>query len=307
MKPREIRIIGVPLDLGAGRRGVDMGPSAIRVTGLNEKLLQLGHRVIDSGDVDVTTPETSAIGDPSLRFVDAILPVSEKVADDVYHAFSQGQTPIVLGGDHSIAIGTLAGAARFFLARKQGFGVVWVDAHGDMNTPVTTPSGNVHGMALAIGLGLGDQRLVNLCGFAGKVDAKRVALVGVRDLDPGEGEQLRAQRIVVLSMREIDDRGMSSVMREAIEVASTDTAGIYVQFDMDALDPSHAPGTGTPVPGGLTYREAHLAMEMLGDTDRVIALDMVETNPALDARNRTAELATGLILSLFGKRIFPDS
>lgn len=292
------------MDLGAGRRGVDMGPSAIRVAGLNERIAALGHEVSDWGDIEADIPERIPVGDPKLRFVEAVLAINYEVADWVGETVVAGAMPVVLGGDHSLSIGSVAGCAIHFAQRNESIGAVWIDAHGDVNTPQTTPSGNIHGMSLAALLGAGDPRLADFLQPGRKIAAENVALVGVRDLDPGEGEFLRRNGVTVLSMREIDERGMHAVMEHAIQVASRGTTGIYVQFDMDVLDPTHAPGTGTPVPGGLTYRESHLAMEMLADTGRVIALDVVETNPALDIRNQTANLATELILSILGKRIY---
>lgn len=302
-----IRIIGVPLDLGAGRRGVDMGPSALRVAGLDTRLEGLGYDVEDYGDLDVAIPEQeevkSADRDRRMRYAAAILESSERLARVVRSALEDNRLPLVLGGDHSIAIGSIAGAAGWYRDRGQRLGMVWLDAHGDMNTPDSTPSGNIHGMCLAISCGLGDPRFTGVAGPAPKVDPKHVALVGARDLDPGERDNFRKLGATVFTMRDLDELGAREVMRRAIEIATRDTAGIHVQFDMDVIDPEDAPGTGTPVRGGLTYREAHLAMEMLADTGAVRALDLVEINPVLDERNRTAELGTELILSALGKRI----
>lgn len=302
---RHIRLIGVPLDLGAGRRGVGMGPSAIRVAGLQRRLQQLGHRVDDDGDIQTQVFETIQVGDPHMRFSAAVLEVNTRLASRVEATLAAGQFPVVLGGDHSLAVGSVAGSAAHCRKTSRSLGLLWIDAHADLNTPATTPSGNIHGMSLAIALGLGSPAFVNLHGSGPKVRPEHVALVGVRDLDPGERVTLREHGIHVFTMRDIDERGMYHVMHKAIAVASQATGGIHVQFDMDVIDPQVAPGTGTPVPGGLDYREAHLAMEMLcSDTDRVIALDVVETNPALDTRNATAELATELVLSALGKTIF---
>jgi len=306
-KPPRIRIIGVPLDLGAGRRGVDMGPSALRVAGLDKRLEQMGCDVEDSGDLDVVIPEQEEVKtadrDRRMRYADAILQSSEALAGAVRTALDEGFMPLALGGDHSIAIGTVAGASAYFQARGESIGVVWLDAHGDMNTPESTPSGNIHGMGLAISCGLGDPRFTHLAGFAPKVDPRRVALVGARDLDPGERDHCRSLGVTVFTMRDLDELGAREVMRRAIEVAGKGAAGIHVQLDMDVIDPEDAPGTGTPVRGGLTYREAHLAMELLADSRIVRALDIVEINPVLDEHNRTAELGTELVLSALGKRI----
>ena len=298
-----IRIIGVPLDLGAGRRGVDMGPSALRVAGLQPKIEQLGLAVEDSGDLDVTIPETQPFGQERLRFAEPILALSGVLATAVRGALADGCLPLVLGGDHSIAIGSVAGSSAHFTGKGERLGVVWLDAHGDINTPETTPSGNIHGMGLAILVGMGDSRFTRLGGAAPMLDGRHVAVVGARDLDPGERDNFRRTGIQVFTMRDIDEFGAREIMRRAIEVASRGTAGIHVQLDMDVIDPEDAPGTGTPVRGGMTYREAHLAMEMLADSGAVRAIDLVEVNPILDVHNRTAELAVELLLSALGKTI----
>jgi len=298
-----IRIIGVPLDLGSGRRGVDMGPSAVRVAGLQARLAALGRDVEDQGDVAVGIPETSAVGSSKLRFAEAVLGTAAAVAQAVASTLGEGRLPLILGGDHSIAIGSVAGSTRHFAAAGQRLGVVWLDAHGDLNTPETSPSGNIHGMSLAVLLGHGDRRLTELAGPAPKLDPRHMAIVGVRDLDAGERALAHRLGLTVFTMREIDELGVREVMRRAIDKAAADTAGIHVQLDMDVLDPSDAPGTGTPVRGGLSYREAHLAMELLSDSRAVRAADMVEINPILDERNCTAELGLELMLSLMGKRI----
>jgi arginase len=302
--PRRIEIIGVPLDMGAGRRGVDMGPSALRVAELAKLIARLGYDVSDHGDLDVSIPETTEPGRADLRFAEGVFAVTQRVAEVVEHTLRGGSMPLVLGGDHSISIGSIAGSSAFFAERGARIGLVWLDAHGDCNTPQTTPSGNIHGMALAVGLGLGDPRFTNLHRPGRKVDPQHVALVGVRDLDPGEKENLKQVGVHVFTMREVDELGMGTVMRRAIEIASMGTAGIHAQLDMDVLDPEEAPGTGTPIVGGVTYREAHLAMEMLADTGKVIALDVVEINPILDEHNRTAQIATELVLSALGKKIY---
>ncbi|MCG3128146.1 MAG: Arginase [Phycisphaerae bacterium] len=301
--PRAVRIIGVPLDLGAGRRGVDMGPSAIRVADVEPAIERLGIPVQDAGDLAVTVPETVAYGSKSLRFIEGVIAVNAQLAQAVQTALDQGFLPLVLGGDHSIAIGSLAGSSAHFASHGQRVGVVWLDAHGDMNTPETTPSGNIHGMCLAVSLGLGDARLVNLHRPGPKLDPRNVALVGIRDLDPGERENLHRAGVRVFTIRDVDERGMAAVMREAIAIASDGTSGIHLQLDMDVLDPEEAPGTGTPVWGGISYREAHLAMEMLADHGMLRVIDVVEINPILGQRNETAEVAVELITSALGKRI----
>jgi arginase len=300
---RRVTLIGVPLDLGAGRRGVDMGPSAFRVADLDARIAQLGHAVEDRGDLHPKIQETQGPGDPRLKYLREILEVCEALRDAVGEALAAGTIPVVIGGDHSVAMGTIAGLARHFHARRQKLGLVWFDAHADANTAETSPTGNIHGMPLAAVLGLGAPSLVNLAGFSPMVDGSRAALVGIRDLDPEERANVRASGIGAFTMRDIDERGMRSVMEEAIARASAGTAGIHVSFDMDGMDPDYAPGVGTPSPGGLSYREAHLAMEMLADTGRVVSAEFVETNPILDHRNGTAVLGVELLTSLLGKKI----
>jgi arginase len=303
MAKRRVRLIGVPLDLGAGRRGVDMGPSAFRVAEVDARIEALGHDVDDRGDLPVKIQETQGAGDPRLKYLKEIVDTCERLRDAVGEAIAAGAIPVVLGGDHSVAMGTIAGLARHYHGRKERLGLVWFDAHADANTADTSPSGNIHGMPLAAVLGLGAPSLVNLAGFSPMVDGARAALVGIRDVDPGERANVKASGIGAFTMRDIDERGMRSVMEEAIKRASAGTAGIHVSFDMDGIDPDYAPGVGTPAPGGLSYREAHLAMEMLADTGRVVCAEFVETNPILDHRNGTAALGVELLSSLLGKKI----
>ena len=300
---RQVTFIGVPLDLGAGRRGVDMGPSAFRVAGILEKVRSLGYEVEDWGDLPVKIPETQEPGDPRMKYLKEIKEVCEHLRDKVESAVAKGKIPVVLGGDHSIAMGTLAGLSRHYRARKEKVGLIWFDAHADANTAETSPSGNIHGMPLAVALGLGAPSLVNLAGFSPMVDGSRAALVGIRDVDPAERPNVKASGIGAFTMRDIDERGMRAVMEEAIKRASSGTAGIHVSFDLDGMDPDYAPGVGTPSPGGLSYREAHLAMEMLADTGKVVCAELVEVNPILDQRNGTAVLGVGLLASLLGKKI----
>jgi arginase len=301
--PRAITIVGAPVDLGAGRRGVDMGPSAIRIAGLEARLEALGHDVTDAGDVDVMIPETQEVGPGSLRYKPAILAACEELRQVVEKIHQDGATPLVLGGDHSIAIGSVAASSNHFARQSKPIGLIWLDAHGDCNTPATTPSGNIHGMSLAVSLGLGDPDLVRLGGRAPKIVAKHTVLIGLRDLDPGERRTLLESGVTVFTIRDVDERGMRDVVGEAIRVAGTGTAGVHLSFDLDVLDPEDAPGIGTPVPGGITYREAHLAMELLNESGSVVSVDFVEVNPVLDTRNSTGALAVELALSLFGKRI----
>jgi len=302
-KKRFIEVIGVPVDLGAGRRGVDMGPSAIRIAGLEKRLEHLGHRVHDDGDLDVKIPETQKMGEGKLRYKASILAYCEELRQRVTNCMAKGRLPLVLGGDHSLSIGSIAGASDFFAGQGESIGMIWFDAHGDANTPETTPSGNIHGMALAVSLGFGDPDLVNLGGRNPKVVARNVVLIGIRDVDPGEADTLKSSGVTVYTMRDIDERGMRDVVDEAIGIASDGTTGIHLSFDMDVMDPEDAPGTGTPVSGGITYREAHLAMEMLSDRAQIASIDLVEVNPVLDAQNETGILAAELAESVLGKRI----
>ena len=302
-KKRHIEIIGVPVDLGAGRRGVDMGPSAIRIADLEPRLESLGHKVTDSGDLDVMIPETQKVGEGKLRYKVPILAACTELCTTVSASLEKGRLPLVLGGDHSIAIGSVAGSTNHYAKQGETLGLIWFDAHGDANTPETTPSGNIHGMALAVLLGLGDPELVNLGGRTPKVLARNTVLIGIRDLDPGERDNLKKSGVTVYTMRDLDERGMRDVVDEAVRIASDGTAGIHLSFDMDVVDPEDAPGTGTPVWGGITYREAHLAMELVADRANIVAIDIVEVNPVLDTQNMTGILAAELAQSVLGKRI----
>ncbi len=295
-----ISLIGVPMDLGADRRGVDMGPSAIRYAGISEKLRSLGHELDDFDSIRVPDPDTRAPGDPRLKYLDQIVGCASELAEHVQARIAQRSLPIVLGGDHSIALGSVTGTAN----TRGKVGVIWFDAHADFNTAETSPSGNIHGMILAALAGYGDPRLINVTGTGPHVDPRHIVIVGARDLDPGERELLRTAGVHVFTMSDIDRRGMHSVTSEAIELANEGTQALHVSFDMDVVDPSEAPGVGTPVHGGITYREAHLAMELVAESGRLAALDLVEVNPILDRENRTAVLATELALSAVGKRIF---
>ncbi len=297
----QVDLIGVPLDLGASRRGVDMGPYAVRAAGLRGTLLALGHDVHDHGNLAVpdrgTFPPDMHGGD----FLPTIAAICAELATHVETSVQARRFPVVLGGDHSLAAGSVAGAARALHARGERLGLIWVDAHGDINTPETSPSGNVHGMPVAHLLGHGDPRL-QLSGAAA-VRAEHTVLVGIRDLDPGERAHLRSYGVRVFTMHDIDRRGLSDVMEEALVFASVGTAGLWVSYDTDVQDPVHAPGVGTPVAGGFSWREGHLVMEMIADSGSLIGLDLVEVNPILDVSNRTAELAVGLVASALGKRI----
>ena len=296
----QIDVIGVPIDLGADRRGVDMGPSAIRYAQLQNSLADLGYEVRDEGNIDVPIAEMCSITDPKLKYIDCIIPMGRRVSGAVSTSVQGGRFPLVLGGDHSLSVGSVRGAAR-----QKKIGVLWVDAHADFNTQVTTPSGNIHGMPLAALCGMGDPRLVQLWDEPTPVlDPRRVAVIGARDLDPGEKANLQEAGVMVQSMEQLDRHGLVPIMEKTLERITRDVDGIYLSFDMDSLDPRHAPGVGTPVPAGLTQREAHLICEMVAETGKLVGMDMVEVNPILDTQNQTAHLAMDLILTALGKRIW---
>ncbi|HET9840297.1 MAG TPA: arginase [Candidatus Angelobacter sp.] len=304
---KRIRILGVPLDLGQSRRGVDMGPSAVRVAGLEARLEALGHVVEDGGNIAVAIAETKKSGDPHAKYLKEITATCTKHAETVFKTLEAGKFPLVLGGDHSVAAGTMAGVAEFFRQQRrvqeQKIGLIWIDAHADINTPETSPSGNVHGMPLAAIMGLGPAELADIYGFRPKVHAENCVLVGIRDVDAREKENIKHAGIEVYTMRDIDERGMRTVIEEALRVAGRGTAGYHVSLDMDWIDPEDAPGVGTPVRGGASYREAHLAMEIIADHGRMTSFEIVEVNPVIDEHNRTADLAVELALSAFGKKI----
>jgi arginase len=301
--PKQIRVIGVPLDLGQSRRGVDMGPSAVRVAGLEARLEAIGHIVEDGGNVAVAIPEQKKEGAAHAKYLKEITATCTKSADLVLKTLEAGKIPLVLGGDHSVAAGTVAGVAEFYRRQNQKIGLIWIDAHSDMNTPDSSPSGNVHGMPLAAIMGLGPAELGNIYNFSPKIHPENCVLVGIRDVDAIEKENIRKAGVEVFTMRDIDERGMRSVMEEALRMAGRGTAGYHVSLDMDWIDPEDAPGVGTPVWGGATYREAHLAMEIIADHGRLLSLEIVEVNPVIDEHNQTADLAVELTLSAFGKKI----
>jgi arginase len=299
----KIKILGVPLDLGQERRGVDMGPSAVRAAGLNHALESLGHTVEDSGNIHVRLPEEQPYGNQRAKYLKEIAECSQEVAQRIWQTLEAGFFPVSLGGDHSLAIGTQAGVAKFYHDRNQEVGCLWIDAHADMNTPETSPSGNIHGMPFAANLGHGPEALTHIFGYAPKLRPERCALIGVRDLDAHERQVVRASGVSVFTMREIDELGMRIVMERAITLASRGTAGFVVSFDMDVVDPAEAPGVGTPVRGGITFREAHLAMEMVADSGKMLAFELVEINPIIDVMNKTAILGVGFTASALGKKI----
>jgi arginase len=297
---RHIDLIGVPMDFGAGRRGVDMGPSAIRYAGLQEGIQNIGHKIHEFGNVPVPIPEMCTSLDPKLRNVDCVVPVAEALVQRVSKAVANKHFPVVLGGDHSLSLGSVRGVSK-----HKKLGLIWVDAHADFNTHETTPSGNIHGMPLAALAGRGATALTQINGCEPvAVDPSRIVVIGARDIDPGERQNLREAGVRVYSMHQIDSYGIHLVMEQAIEIASQGTDGIYLSFDMDSIDPLYAPGVGTPVQGGLTYREAHLILEMAAESGILLGMDFVEVNPILDEKNKTAELAVELILSGLGKRVW---
>ena len=304
VQPKKIRVIGVPLDLGASRRGVDMGPSAVRVAGLEARLEALGHKVDDGGNVTVAIAEQKKVGDTHAKYLKEITATCTKAAELVVKSLEAGYTPLVLGGDHSLAAGTVSGAAEFYRRKEQSIGLIWIDAHSDINTPDTSPSGNVHGMPLAALMGLGPAELSNIYGFSPKIRPENTVIIGVRDIDQTEKENIKRAGVTeVYTMRDIDERGMRTVIEEALRAAGRGTAGYHVSLDMDWIDPEDAPGVGTPVRGGATYREAHLAMEIIADHGRMTSMEIVEVNPVIDEHNRTADLAVELAMSAFGKKI----
>jgi len=294
-----IRIIGAPIDLGADRRGVDIGPRAIRYAGLRDQLLHLGHSINDIGDINIPLPEGQPMGNPRLKYLEPIVQAAEELAQTVTEAFEKQEFPLILGGDHSISLGSVSGVAH----AHKNVGVIWIDAHADFNIEDSTPSGNIHGMILAALAGLGDRRLTHLGGWAPKIDKDRIVIVGARALDTSEQALLREHNIHVFTMSDIDRRGIATIIQHSIEIAGRDEAPIHLSLDMDSIDPREAPGVGTPVRGGLSYREAHFAMEMIAESQRMISMDAVEVNSILDRENTTAQLAVELICSALGKKI----
>ena len=301
MKP--IHIIGVPLDLGGNRRGVDMGPSALRIAGLGERLSRLGFPVLDKGDLPAPIPETRERSDERKKFIGDIAHVCELLYDSSLASLTAGAMPIVLGGDHSLAAGSVGASAAWAMATKElPIGLLWIDAHGDMNTPATSLSGNVHGMPLAALLGPEPAELARI-GASQKLQPAQTVLIGIRNLDEREKVAVRDSRVHVFTMKDIDRQGIASVVEQAVSLAGQGAAGIHVSFDMDVCDPDIAPGVGTPIKGGLDYREAQMLMEIIADSGLVTALDLVEINPTLDVRNMTAQLGAELALSALGKKI----
>jgi len=295
---KNVSIIGVPLDLGADRRGVDMGPSAIRYAGVVSRLQSMGFHIEDKGDIPVIRPQAFTETD-NHKYLHEVVDANTKLAEAVSGVMAEGRFPLVLGGDHAIALGTIAGVAK----HVKNLGVIWFDAHGDLNTGETSPSGNIHGMPLAASLGYGHPQLVNIGGFAPKIKPENVVIIGARDLDPGERALIKEIGIKVFTMHEIDKLGMARVMEEAIQHVSRHTDGVHLSLDLDGLDPHDAPGVGTPVIGGISYREGHLALEMLADADILCSAEFVEVNPILDRENVTARVAVALMSSAFGDKL----
>ncbi|AIY04053.1 arginase [Planococcus sp. PAMC 21323] len=301
MNKLNISIIGVPMDHGQNRRGVDMGPSAIRYAGVVDRIEELGHRVTDEGDIQIGQTDGSVDTDTNLRNLKAITEATEALGDKVFTVAEAGNFPLVLGGDHSIAIGTLAGISE----RHENLGVIWYDAHADMNTSDTSPSGNIHGMPLAASFGHGHEKLTNIRGYSPKVKPENIVIIGARSVDPGERELIKEHGIRVYSMHEIDKMGMHAVIEDSIRYLKEErkTDAVHLSLDLDGIDPMYTPGVGTPVPGGISYRESHLAMEMLYDADIITSAEFVEVNPILDEKNKTADVAVALIGSLFGEKL----
>ena len=298
-----VHIIGVSLDLGGNRRGVDMGPSALRLAGIGERLAQLGVQVVDEGDLVAPIPEIKSAGDPSKKYIREIARVCEKLYRTSLSALERGGLPLVLGGDHSLAAGSVAATADFLRREGKPVGLIWVDAHGDMNTPGSSGSGNVHGMPLASLLGPEPSELSRIAGYFPKVRPEHTVLIGIRNLDETEKQIVRASKVHVFTMKDIDRAGIAAVTEQALALAGAGTGGIHVSFDLDVCDPTIAPGVGTPVKGGLDYREAHMVMEMVADSGLLRALDLVEVNPILDDRNITAILGAELASSALGQKI----
>lgn len=300
---QKISIVGVPMDLGADRRGVDMGPSALRYADLNEKLCALGHEVEDLGDLDVIIPETRHFGDPRAKYLKEIADACTHLANLVLEIRQQGRTPLVLGGDHSIAVGTVSGVAESFRRVGKRIGLLWFDAHADFNIPEISPSGNVHGMPMAAIMGYGPVELTGILGFSPKILPEHAVQIGIREVDPEERELVKKSGVRVFTMKEIDRRGIGAVMDEALSIVTHGTDGFAATLDADFLDPYESPGVATPVRGGADYREAHLAMEMIADTKKMVSFEITEINPILDVQNKTAHFGMELILSAFGKQI----
>jgi arginase len=298
-----VTVIGVPTDLGANMRGANIGPSAIRIAGLHEKLKMLGCSIEERGDIMVPLREMLSTAEVSSKHRQSIVDLCKTLAGEVHLALKNGRKPIVLGGDHSIGMGTIAGVSRYAREQNSAMGLIWIDAHADMNTPQSTHTGNIHGMPLSVALGIGYPDLVGLAGVLPMVRPQNVALIGIRTLDSEEKDICRKSGVRYFTMREIDERGMHAVMQEALQVVNNGTTGFHVSFDLDGIDPLYAPGVSTPVTGGISYREAHLMLEMMADTRKLLAMEFVELNPMRDIEHKTAGLVVDLVQSALGKSI----
>lgn len=298
-----VNLIGFPMDLGADRRGVDMGPSALRIAGISQQLQSLGYQIIDDGDISIQIRERQKIKNPKLKYLDEILKTSTLLAEKVEKALMQNHFPLCIGGDHSMGLGTIAGIASYCRKNKLKLGVIWIDAHADMNTDKTTPSGNIHGMPLAASLGLGNKKLVSFLGFAPKLDSENCVLIGVRSIDEFEKKIIKESNVMVYTMSDVDKIGIHRIIAHVLNQFQEKVDHIHVSFDLDSVDPVLAPGVGTPVPGGLSYRESHLLMESIAECGCMSSLEVTEVNPILDEKNKSAEFAAELIASSMGKRI----
>ncbi|MCX7610026.1 MAG: arginase [Ignavibacterium sp.] len=303
MLKEKISVIGFPMDLGSGRRGVDMGPSALRIADLDNRLRNLGYEVEDLGDVFIEIMEKQEIGDPKMRYLKEVLKTSQTLAQIVEEVLDDGKFPLCIGGDHSMAIGTIAGIASHCRKEKKSFGVIWIDAHADMNTHETTPSGNIHGMPLAASMGIGHESLVNFYGFSPKLKPENCALIGIRSVDETEKQNIKMLNPTVYTMADIDKIGIHRIITKVLKQFRKQVDHIHVSFDVDSVDPTVAPGVGTPVKGGLSYREAHLLMETIAECGCMSSLEVVEVNPVLDIQNSTAVFAAELVASSMGQRI----
>jgi arginase len=302
-KPTRVRMIGFPIDLGADRRGVDMGPSALRIADIDRKLEALGYTVIDEGDIPVRNIEVQEMADVKLKYLPEIAEMSAVLASRVESVLDDGDFPLILGGDHSMSIGSLAGIGAHCAKHKKTLGVIWIDAHADMNTAETTPSGNIHGMPVSVALGIGHPSLTSIGGNFPKLDPRNLAIVGLRSIDPGERELIKELGVAAYTMFDVDKLGMYEIASRVLEDMARSVDHLHISFDVDGVDPSFAPGVGTPVPGGLSFRETHLFMEMISQVEAYASLEVAEVNPILDVRNSTAEFASDVVSSSMGKRI----
>ncbi|CAN5506246.1 arginase [soil metagenome] len=302
-KPTRVRMIGFPIDLGADRRGVDMGPSALRIADIDKKLEALGYTVIDEGDIPVRNIEVQEMADVKLKYLPEIAEMSAVLASRVESVLDDGDFPLILGGDHSMSIGSLAGIGAHCAKHKKTLGVIWIDAHADMNTAETTPSGNIHGMPVSIALGIGHPSLTSIGGAFPKLDPRNLAIVGLRSIDPGERALIKELGVAAYTMFDVDKLGMYEIASRVLEDMARSVDHLHISFDVDGVDPAFAPGVGTPVPGGLSFRETHLFMEMISQVEAYASLEVAEVNPILDVRNSTAEFASDVVSSSMGKRI----